>query len=140
VRYLLDTCVISEAIKVPPDPTVMRWMDDRNEESLFLSAMTIGELQKGITKLADGKRRRELQRWVETDLLVRFAGRILAADEAVTARWGVLQGQAAKQGRTLPVIDSLLAATALAHNLLVATRNVADFERSGVTVVNPWET
>jgi predicted nucleic acid-binding protein len=138
VKYLLDTCVISEVIKPAPDPMVLGWLDGRDETALFLSVLTLGELQKGICKLQDTRKRRRLQAWVETELATRFQGRILSIDADVAITWGVIQGTAEKLGERLPVTDSLIAATALAHNLTVVTRNVQDFARCQVQLFNPW--
>lgn len=138
MKYLLDTNVISELIKKDPNPGVMHWMDTCDEKALFLSVITFGELQKGIWKLSDSNRAERLQKWVNQELTKRFEGRILSIDLDVAFTWGKLQGTSEREGLKLPVIDSLIAATAMAHNLIVATRNVRDLERCQVTVYNPW--
>lgn len=139
MNWLLDTCVISELVKPRPDPKTVAWLDGCDEARLCLSVLTIGELQKGISKLADGPKKRELQGWVDHDLASRFAGRILVVDANVAAAWGEMQGNAERNGECLPAIDSLLAATAQVHDLIIATRNVRDLERCGAQVFNPWE-
>ena len=101
--------------------------------------LTLGELEKGIAKLRASARRDRLRTWVTRDLAARFANRLLPIDIPVAARWGTLTGEAEKRGVPLPVIDSLIAATALERGFSVVTRNVADFERCGVMCVNPWE-
>jgi len=115
MSYLLDTCVLSEARKLNADANLIGWLErvDEPQPRLFLSAVTLGEIQKGISKLEASKRRRELQIWLERDLSGWFAGRILPLDAETALEWGRLQGQAARAGRTLPVIDSLIAAIAL---------------------------
>jgi len=139
VKYLLDTCLISELVKKEPNPAVVSWLDEQDEQKLFLSVLNLGELQKGISKLPDGTKKSELQAWVALDLVERFTGRILEIDLDTALTWGRLQGEAEQAGDKLPVMDSLIAATAVAHGLIVVTRNVKDIERCGVRVCNPWE-
>jgi predicted nucleic acid-binding protein len=138
VSYLLDTCVISELVKQRPDEKVIRWIDGVDENKLFLSVLTLGELEKGIARLPASVRKDDLQRWLEQDLAARFAGRIIPIDAGVAGTWGRMQGAAELTGVKLPVIDALMAASAQVCQLTVVTRNVADFERCGVTVINPW--
>lgn len=138
MKYLLDTCLISELVKKVPNPAVASWLNEQDEQSLFLSVLTIGELQKSISKLPDGTRKDELQSWVEHDLALRFTGRIIDVEMEVMLIWGRLQGESERSGTSLPVIDSLIAASAKAHGLIVVTRNVKDIERCQVRVCNPW--
>lgn len=138
MTFLLDTCFVSELARAQPDPGVLRWLDAQQEEDLFLSVLTVGELEKGANRLRDVARRRSLLRWIHGDLRRRFADRLLAIDTDVASRWGTLCGEAERKGRRLPVIDSLLAATALAHSQIVVSRNVADFEACGAACLNPW--
>lgn len=138
MKYLLDTCLISELVKKEPNPAVVSWLDEQDEQKLFLSVLNLGELQKGISKLPDGTKKKELQAWVAIDLVERFTGRILEIDLETALFWGMLQGEAEQTGETLPVMDSLIAATAAAHGLTVATRNVRDIEKCKVRVCNPW--
>lgn len=138
MKYLLDTCLISELIKKKPSLPVLRWLEKQDETALYLSVLTIGELQKGISKLPDNPKKLELQGWVNNELVGRFEGRILSIDVEVAAAWGKLLGSAEKQGRKLPVMDSLIAATANTHNLTVVTRNARDMERCQASVFNPW--
>jgi predicted nucleic acid-binding protein len=138
VKYLLDTCLISELVKKEPNPAVVSWLDEQDEQKLFLSVLNLGELQKGISKLRDGVKKDELQAWVALDLVERFTGRILEIDLDTALCWGRLQGEAEQAGEKLPVMDSLIAATAVAHGLVVVTRNVRDIERCGVKVCKPW--
>lgn len=138
MKYLLDTCLISELVKKEPNPAVVSWLDEQDEQKLFLSVLNFGELQKGISKLPDGTRKNELQAWVVLDLVERFTGRILEIDLETALCWGRLQGEAEQAGEKLPVMDSLIAATAVAHGLIVVTRNVRDIERCKVRVCNPW--
>ena len=139
MKYLLDTCLISELVKKEPNPAVVAWLDEQDEQMLFLSVLNLGELQKGVSKLTDIGRKEALQNWIEHDLVERFHGRILDVDLDTTLCWGRLQGAAEQAGEKLPVMDSLIAATAAARGLVVVTRNVRDMERCGVKVCNPWE-
>ncbi|QTH42861.1 type II toxin-antitoxin system VapC family toxin [Cohnella sp. LGH] len=138
MKYLLDTNVISELIKKEPNLGVLNWMDERDESALFLSVITFGELQKGISKLSDKDRAARLQVWIDQDLTERFHGRTLSLDLNILMTWGQIQGNSEKVGIALPVMDSLIAATAITHNLTVVTRNVKDIERCQVPVHNPW--
>lgn len=139
MSYLLDTCVISELVKKSPRQQVINWVESQQESTLFVSALTIGELEKGIAKLPATARKARLTTWVRRDLAARFVGRLLPIDPRVASRWGMMTGEAERRGVPLPVIDSLIAATALVHDLQVVTRNVEDFERCGALCLNPWE-
>ncbi len=138
MSYLLDTCVLSELRKPAPDPNVVAWINDVDESHLFLSVITFGEIQKGIAKLDESKRKRSLQLWLEQSLPQRFASRTLPIDGEVALEWGALQGGLERFGNPVPVIDSLIAATAICHNLTLVTRNTADFKRIPVKLLNPW--
>jgi toxin FitB len=135
--FLLDTNIISELVRPKPEPKVKAWVAATDEDLLYLSVLTLGEIRKGIASLKDASRRVTLEAWLDGDLAVRFAGRILAIDLAVADRWGRLVAQADLKSR-LPVIDGLLAATALQHNLTLVTRNTKDVAETGVPVFNPW--
>ena len=136
--FLLDTNVISEVIKASPEPKVEAWLESTDESQVYLSVLTLGEIRKGIATLPRASRRAVLETWLETSLRRRFAGRILPVDELVADRWGRVAAAAGSRGKPLPVIDGLLAATALCHNLTLVTRNSGDVAGSGATVFNPW--
>ena len=138
--YLLDTNCISELVRIKPEPSVMMWVEATDEALLHLSVLTLGEIRKGLAGLPHGRRRTHLETWLEVELRARFAGRILPIDAAVADRWGLLAASAKGEGKTLSIIDGLLAATALHHNLAVVTRNVSDFASTQVQVLNPWQT
>lgn len=140
MSYLLDTCLVSELVRKRPSSAVLSWLERQPERDLFLSVLTFGELQKGIARLPDNLKRRRLQEWVEHELQLRFAGRILSIDHEVATLAGQLQGTSESQGFTLPVVDSLIAATALHNGLSVVSRNQTEMNRCGTTVLNPWET
>ena len=139
MKYLLDTCVISELTNTTPDSKVASWVASCHEETFFLSVLTFGEIQKGITKLSDSKRKQELQSWLSSELKERFDGRILDIDTEVALKWGEVQACSEKQGKIMPAIDSLIAATGMAHGLVVVTRNTSDMETSGVALFDPWK-
>jgi hypothetical protein len=117
----------------------VKWLDTTQESSQFISVLTLAEIEKGILRKNEGKRRRELERWFEQDLPARFTGRILAFDARVTSCWARLIASLLDKGRPLPTLDSQIAATALAHDLVLVTRNVKDYEGTGVPVLNLWE-
>lgn len=135
---LLDTPVLSELIRATPKESVIDWLQAQDENDLFLSVLTLGELEKGIAKLSDSRRKTTLRKWVRTNLMARFETRVLVIDNNVASRWGTLVGTSERKGRPLPVIDSLIAATAIAHELTVVSRNAKDFERCGIPCLNPW--
>jgi predicted nucleic acid-binding protein len=138
MKFLLDTCVVSEFIAKQPDSGLVEWIDSQAEEKLYLSVISIGEIKKGIEKLPDSGRRSELTTWLEDDLLIRFKGKILPIDVNVILVWGSLTANLEQQGRKMPAIDSLIAAIAIQGELDLVTRNETDFEHSGVPVINPW--
>ena len=98
MKYLLDTCVISELVKKEPHPAVLRWMDAGDESRMYLSVLTLGELIKGITKLPDGEKREKLQSWVSNDLALRFGHRLVEIDTEIARAWGTLLGEAERRG------------------------------------------
>lgn len=140
MNFLLDTCVISELIKKVPNQGVVQWMRSKDEENLFLSVITIGEIQKGISKLPDGpKKKEQLQNWLSNELQMRFKNRILAVSIDSAIVWGQVMGRCEKEGISLPAIDSLIAAQALFHRMTIVTRNISDMEPNGVPILNPWQ-
>jgi len=137
VRVLLDTCVLSELRHPKGHPGVRQAVDALNEEELFVSVITVGEILKGVSLLREGPRRRALETWLQT-LERDYGNRILSIDLETTRIWGELTASAQKAGRVVPATDGLIAATALRHGLRVMTRNTADFEPTEVLLVNPW--
>jgi hypothetical protein len=132
----VDTNAVSELRKKHPAPRVLAWFASVADEHLYFSVLSVGELRRGIEKLAESEQRRLLLTWLEQELIPWFGGRLLAIDLPVAERWGRLLVEA---GRPLPTVDSLLAATALVYDLTVVTRNAADFALPGVKMLNPWE-
>ncbi len=138
MKYLLDTCVISEMIRPQPDKNVISWMQSKSENSLYLSVLTFGEIEKGIEKAPDVTRKRRLKLWVEEDLKKRFESRIIPIDLNISVRWGEIQGAAELLGNPMPSIDGLIAVSGLVHNCIVVTRNISDMEHSSAELLNPW--
>jgi len=136
--FLLDTNIPSELVRPQPEPKVRTWVAAQNMETLFISSVSFGELRKGIFLRSPGKRRDELEVWIETDLSILFSGRILPVTRSIAERWGVLEGQRQLAGRPLNAPDGMIAATALEHGLVLVTRNVKDFAGLGVDLLNPW--
>ena len=137
--FLLDTNVPSELTRPKSDPKVEKWLEEVEDEQIFFSVVSLGEILKGVTLLPKSKRRTELQRWLDDTLRPWFAGRILPVTEPIAERWGILSGQCQLKGKTIKVADGLIAATALHHDLTIVTRNVKDFKQLGVGLLNPWE-
>jgi toxin FitB len=138
VRFLLDTNVVSEPSKPRPDPGVLAWLAASNEDDLYLSSITITELRYGIEKLAAGKRRLQLDAWVQRELTSRFEGRILSIDAEVADTCGRLMAHSESAGRPIEVRDAYIAACAEVHGLALVTRNVSDFESVVRSIVVPW--
>ena len=137
--FLLDTNVLSEFSRARvPDQHVDRWLKTIAEESLFASVLTFAEIRRGIELLPSGKRRNQLEQWQE-EVGVSFETRLLPVTKSIADRWAVLSAQAQRRGTPLANIDGLIAATALEHDLTLATRNVKDFTDLGVTIFNPWK-
>lgn len=139
MKYLLDTCVISELKKTKFNPNVIEWINSQEEENLFLSVFTIAEIQKGISKLPDSEKKEKLQLWLDDDLQQRFFGRILEINIEIASCWGIIQGKAELKGKKMSVIDGLISATGIVNDCIVVTRNVADMVESGCKIFNPWE-
>jgi len=137
--YLLDTNCVSELVQVHPAKRVLDWIDAVDEAMLYLSVLTLGEIRKGVAGLAQGRRRTRLESWLEVELRARFAGRIVPVDAETADRWGFIAAEARRRGVAFPIIDGLLAATALQYNLTVISRNAGDFAAAQVPVLNPWE-
>ena len=138
MKFLFDTCVISELVRKHPHQKIIDWVDSLEEDSIFLSVLTIGEIEKGIAKLAESQKKKRLKAWVEKDLIERFGNRILSFDLETALFWGKRQGELEKHGIKLPLMDSLIAATAMIHRMTVATRNSQDMTRIGVDIFDPW--
>ena len=137
--FLIDTNIISELVNPRPEPGVTAWIEGTDESLLYLSVLTLGEIRRGIAALPQSRRRAALEAWIDKDLRARFEDRILVIDQEVADRWGLLTAAARNGGIVLPVIDGLLAATALEYNLTLVTRDTGQVPSMGVAVFNPWE-
>lgn len=137
MSYLVDTNVLSELAKAKPDLQVVAWLRE-HEADLYLSTITIGEIRRGIESLPSGKRKTALQSWF-TGLCKRMDGRILSFNTSTAQVWDQLVASWDKKGRSVPSLNSQLAATAHRHNLTMVTRNVSDFENTGVRLFNPFK-
>lgn len=139
MKYLLDTCVISELIKKNPSQKVVKWISKIEEKNLFISVLTVGEIHKGIEKLPASKKKEQLYKWVNNDLKERFKDRIIAFDLQTATAWGKAQAQSELVGKAMPAIDGQIAATGISYDYIVVTRNTTDMEISGVSLLNPWK-
>ncbi|MEM7714677.1 MAG: type II toxin-antitoxin system VapC family toxin [Cyanobacteria bacterium P01_A01_bin.68] len=139
MKYLLDTCVISELVAKQPSEKVIDWIDNIEQESVYLSVITIGEIYKGIEKLPGSKRKINLQKWLNDELIIRFRGQILLVDTDVMLVWGELTGRLDIEGKRMPAIDSLIAAIAIHNNCSLVTRNEDDFKNVALSIINPWK-
>jgi len=137
-RYLLDTCVFAEYSRPRPNTKVFEWIDAQEQELQFLSVLTVGEMEKGIARLPSSKRRQSVAEVLNV-IVSRFDHRILQLDIGIARRWGRMVESLELKGRKLPIIDSLIAATALEHDLTIVTQNILDFTDTGVTVLNIWD-
>ena len=136
MSYLLDTNILSETLRLKPNAQVIHFLNNIPSEALFISVLTLGEIRKGVEKLETSKRKSNLIIWLEEDLSNWFGSQVLPITREVADRWGYLS---AHVSRLLPAIDGLLAATALAHNLKMVTRNTKDFDIPGLEIVNPFD-
>ena len=139
MKYLLDTCVISELVAKQPNPRVLEWIDSVDPDGIYLSVITIGEITKGIEKLPNSKRKQELSDWLENELLIRFQENLIQLDVNILIQWGKLNARMETRGQSMPAIDSLIAATAQEHNFILVTRNEADFAGTEIEILNPWK-
>lgn len=139
MKYLLDTCVISELCKRKPDTGVLAWLKKANPRDLYLSVMTVGEIKKGIAKSNDDERALELESWLNQKIRLKFADQILPVDEETALMWGRLTGAGERLGKPKSVVDALLAATASVHHLKIVTRNIKHLSGMGVELINPWK-
>jgi predicted nucleic acid-binding protein len=137
--FLLDTNILSETVKAQPNARVLAWLEASDEQLFHVSVLTLGEIRNGIDSAPPSARRTALESWLSRDLTIRFAGRILGVNQEIADRWGRITTKGSVAGRPVPAIDSLLAATALHHNLTLVTRNAKHAAATGAPFFNPWE-
>ncbi|MDP2751832.1 MAG: type II toxin-antitoxin system VapC family toxin [Rhodocyclaceae bacterium] len=137
MKYLLDTCVLSEFVKPMPEPKVLAWVNARLETDLYISAISLAELQRGVARLPASRRKSELATWLD-QLLAGFAGRVLPFTHETAAYWGETCARVEANGRTMAAFDSIIAATAVEHGMMLVTRNVRDFVMAPLVLRNPW--
>lgn len=137
MNFLLDTNVVSEWVKLAPNPGLLAWAQMIDEEQLFLSVVSLAELRYGTERLAIGQRRSQLERWLNHELLLRFENRILFVNLEIADAWGRIVAHCASAGKPISAIDGFLAATAQVHSLTLVTRNVGHFTILP-TVLTPW--
>ena len=138
MSFLLDTNAVSESIKPRPNPGVVAWLAGVEEEGVFLSVITLTELRYGVERLAPGRRRKQLDRWLQQELPLRFEGRILPIDALVAETCGKLMARTESLGRPIEARDAFIAATAQVHQLTLVTRNVSHFETTVKSILTPW--
>jgi hypothetical protein len=138
VNFLLDTNLVSEWVKPRPNPGVVEWLSGVDEDRAFISVVTLAELRYGIERMPASARRKNLDRWLEQELPLRFEGRILTVNSLVADTWGKVVARSESVGRPLGAVDAFIAATANVYQLQLVTRNVSDFRAVVKTIVNPW--
>lgn len=140
MRLLIDTNVLSEVTKPRPSEYVLGWLDRLDEDRAFISAVSIAEIRRGVALMDSGRKRDLLAQWLARDLPQRFERRVIPVDEPIALAWGDVMALAKRSGRGLGSMDGLIAATAIAHDLTLATRNIKDFEGFGFDLIDPWTT
>jgi predicted nucleic acid-binding protein len=136
---VLDTNVVSEALKAAPEPAVLAWLDRQDIETLFLSTISLAELRYGVAALPDGKRKEGLGAALENRVVALFDQRLLSFDVAATRAYAIIRARAKAVGYTLGAADGYIAATAAAHDFAVATRDIDPFRSAGVPIIDPWK-
>ncbi len=139
MAFVVDTNVVSELMRVDPDPNVYRWVNDRDESELFLTAVVEAELRIGISVLPQGQRRNELETTLEQTLTVDFNNRVLPFDSEAARAFATIGAHRRSIGKPTTVMDCQIAAIARSNGATVVTRNVSDFEDCGIEIINPWE-
>jgi toxin FitB len=138
MKYLLDTSVITELILSAPNQSLVNFVDSLDQEDLYLSTITLGELAKGIEKLPKSQKKQDLETRLRDDLLIRFEGHIISLDDEVMIQWGKMSARLEALGIILPAVDSFIAATVMTHHMVLVTLNENDFQNTEIEIVNPW--
>jgi toxin FitB len=139
MKYLLDTCVISEFIKLKPNVKVLKWISEQDFNDISISVITFGEIWKGISKLQNSQKKIDLTKWFENDVVDFYFTKSLSIDYSIMLIWGELYSKLEKEKKLIPVVDLFLASTAINYNCTLVTRNTKDFLNSGCKLFNPWE-
>ena len=139
MKYILDTCVISEFIKLRPNPKVISWIANMDFDDLNISVITFGEIWKGIANLQESPRKKELVNWFEKDVVDFYYDRALIIDYSIMIIWSELYSKLEQSKKLIPVVDLFIASTAINYNHILVTRNTKDFLNSGCKLFNPWE-
>jgi len=139
MSFLLDTNIVSEWVKPVPNPRVVRWLNEVDEDQVFLSVASLAEIRRGIELMDPGKRRDRLTDWLTRELPARFERRVLDIDSRVAETWGVVMARGQKAGLNVGSLDAFFAATVEVYRLTLVTRNVQHFEKLGVPLFNPWQ-
>ena len=139
MSFLLDTNVVSEWVRPQPDRNVISWLAEVDEDRVFISVLAFAEIRRGVEMLPAGRRRDRLATWLAEELPTRFEGRIIDIDPHVAETWGAVMARGQKIGLTLGGMDAFVAATAEAHGLTLATRNLKDFQDLGISLLDPWQ-
>lgn len=140
MSFLLDTNIVSEWVKPEPNPRVVAWLQEIDEDRVFLSVATLAEIRRGIELMLPGKRRDRLTSWLAEALPTRFEGRILDIDGRIAQTWGIIMARGKRGGLNVSTLDAFFAATAEVHQLTLVTRNTAHFLKLGTPLLNPWQT
>ena len=138
MSFLIDTNVVSEWAKPRPNPDVVRWLADADDDQTYLSVVTLAELRYGVERLSGGQRKMHLAAWLSDELVMRFEGRIITIDAVIAETWGRFLAKRDAAGQRMDPMDAFIAATAQAHDLKIVTRNTADFDGLGIGLINPW--
>lgn len=139
MKFLLDTNVVAEWVKPRPEPRVVSWLADIDEDRVFLSVASLAEIRRGVEAMPTGHRRDRLATWLADELPARFESRILDVDQRVALGWGIVMVRSRKAGVTIGSMDAFFAATAQAHGLTLVTRDGGDFEAAGIDLFDPWQ-
>jgi len=139
VKFLLDTNILSEVRRPKPNTGILQWLDQVDEDRVFISVITLAEIQRGISLLAAGRKQDELTKWLSHDLQYRFEGRILTIDAKTALSWGDLMAASKLRGFALASMDGFLAATAKTYDLTLVTHNLKDFSGLNIQLLDPWE-
>ncbi|MFZ2654207.1 MAG: type II toxin-antitoxin system VapC family toxin [Victivallales bacterium] len=135
----MDTCVISELIKTSPDKNVLAWFERTSEDDVHISSLTLGEIEYGIGRLPDGKKKNDIALWFR-DVQEQFKEHTVPVTVEIALEWGVIRANIQKKGYDISVVDGIIAATSICGNFTLATRNTSDFRHLDLDIINPWNT